>query len=65
MTIGHTLTGLDSGALVLAGGLASSDYTQDELYSKDVYLLKNDAWTLIGQLEEVRDYIVIGRNKFV
>ncbi|CAG5104751.1 Oidioi.mRNA.OKI2018_I69.chr1.g1505.t1.cds [Oikopleura dioica] len=44
----HTLTGLESGALVKAGG---RDLTTGG-WSTDVWLLKNDAWTIIGSLNE-------------
>ena len=51
--MGHTLTGLDSGALILAGGFDDTVWSADEHYQKEVWLLKNNQWTLIGQLQEV------------
>ena len=50
---GHTLTGLDSGAMLMAGGIDSG--TND--FTLDIWLLKNENWTLAGSLQKVkRDY---------
>ncbi|CAG5076383.1 Oidioi.mRNA.OKI2018_I69.PAR.g8447.t1.cds [Oikopleura dioica] len=45
---GHTLTGLESGAMLMVGGY---DYTSGD-YNKDIWLLKEEVWTLIGSLKE-------------
>ena len=45
-TQGHTLTGLDSGALLLVGGV------EIEWDTRGIWLLKEDTWTLIGELKE-------------
>ena len=41
---GHTLTGLESGAMLMAGGY---DYTSGD-YKKDIWLLKEEVWSLIS-----------------
>ena len=52
--VGHTLTGLDSGAMLMAGGYRQSFFRD---WSKDIWLFKEDVWSLIGSLIEVRrDY---------
>ncbi|CAG5102927.1 Oidioi.mRNA.OKI2018_I69.chr1.g532.t1.cds [Oikopleura dioica] len=43
----HTLTGLDDGSLILAGGY---DMTQDS-FSKNIWMLKNGSWDIIGLMK--------------
>ena len=58
--MGHTLTGIASGALVLAGGW----WPDTESYNLDIYLLKNDAWAIIGQMQEVSNFITLAIHWF-
>ena len=44
----HFLIGLPSGSLLLVGGLDKDDVPQTA-----IWLLKNDLWTQIGNLENV------------
>lgn len=46
----HILIGLKSGAMILAGG----NDQDDNIDIKTVWLLKNDEWSIIGELKEVR-----------
>ena len=43
----HTLIGLETGAMILAGGR----YYRRE--SKDVWILRNNDWSIIGHLKSV------------
>ncbi|CAG5104914.1 Oidioi.mRNA.OKI2018_I69.chr1.g1666.t1.cds [Oikopleura dioica] len=47
-TYGHTLTGLESGAMVMAGGY---DPTSEQ-YLREIWLLKDEMWTSIGLLKD-------------
>ena len=46
----HTLTGLESGAMLMAGGYDNTN----KAATKDIWLFKEDVWSLIGSLKEVR-----------
>ena len=56
--MGHTLTGLDSGSLILAGGFGGETWSSNdpEHFQKEVWLLKDNQWTLIGQMQEVQTF---------
>ncbi|CAG5080465.1 Oidioi.mRNA.OKI2018_I69.PAR.g9602.t1.cds [Oikopleura dioica] len=59
---GHTLTGLDSGSLLLIGG------EDDEEVSKNVWILKDDVWNILGQVlsnYDAASAIKIGNYVFV
>ena len=46
----HTLTGLESGAMLMAGGYDNTN----KAATKDIWLFKEDVWSLLGYLKEVR-----------
>ena len=47
---GHTLIGLDNGAMILAGRYYSYG---DDFSSKFIWMLKNNTWSHVGHLKEV------------
>ncbi|CAG5091063.1 Oidioi.mRNA.OKI2018_I69.PAR.g12836.t1.cds [Oikopleura dioica] len=61
MSVCHTLTGLESGAMILTGGYY---YTDDFISrdSRDIWLLKDNEWTIIGKTKERCSYCSSIRN---
>ena len=46
---GHTLTGLPTGEMILAAGYDRDTY----VYTKEVWILKDDIWSSLGSLQKV------------
>ncbi|CAG5091450.1 Oidioi.mRNA.OKI2018_I69.PAR.g13054.t1.cds [Oikopleura dioica] len=51
----HTLTGLESGAMIMAGGYDEAERD----FIKDIWILNDEVWELIGYLKE---YINVGSS---
>ena len=51
---GHNLIGLDNGAMILAGGEITDENGYSADYSRKIWMLKNNQWSLVGHLKEVK-----------